>query len=256
MGRVKLRLENLSKTFFNGKERIDVLKDINLTIYEGEFLCLIGHSGCGKSTLLRIIAGLDTDYEGKALIDGKPVVGPSLDKGVVFQDHRLFPWFTVEENVGYGLPDSAPDKKQTIRELISLVGLSGFEKARPGQLSGGMAQRVAIARALVNRPEMLLLDEPFGALDALTRINMQKEILRIWEAAKNTMVLVTHDIDEAVYLGSHIVMLSQRPGAVKKITPIEIAHPRARTGADFLNARNGVYKEFFEEFDVAPEYYL
>jgi sulfonate transport system ATP-binding protein len=246
----------LSKTFFNGKERLEVLKNINFTICAGEFLCLIGHSGCGKSTLLRIIAGLETDYEGEIFIDGEPVIGPSLGKGMVFQDHRLFPWFTVEENVGYGLPDSVPNKKQAIADLISLVGLSGFEKARPGQLSGGMAQRVSIARSLINQPKVLLLDEPFGALDALTRITMQKEILRIWEAEKNTMVLVTHDIDEAVYLGSHIVMLSQRPGMIKKITPIEIAHPRVRTGTDFLNARNGVYKEFFEEFEVRPEYYL
>ena len=160
------------------------------------------------------------------------------------------------ENVGYGLPDNTPNKAGLVQDLINLVGLSGFEKARPKQLSGVMAQRVAIARALANQPKVLLLDEPFGALDALTRISMQREILRIWEMERSTMVLVTHDIDEAVYLGGHIVMLSQRPGAVKKVTRVEIAHPRARTSADFLNARNSVYREFFEDVESAPEYYL
>jgi sulfonate transport system ATP-binding protein len=249
-------IKNLSKTFYNDNEQIEVLKNINLTIMSGEFLCLIGYSGCGKSTLLRIIAGLDTEYEGEVLIDGEPVRRPTLDKGMVFQDHRLFPWFSVAENVGYGLPDNTPNKAKLIQDLIDLVGLSGFEKVRPKQLSGGMAQRVAIARALINQPKVLLLDEPFGALDALTRISMQREILRIWEVEKSTMVMVTHDIDEAVYLSGHVVMLSQRPGAVKKVTPVPIAHPRVRTSADFLSVRNSVYKEFFQDVELEPEYFL
>ena len=182
----KIKIQKVNKTFIqNNNETTEVLKDINLDIQEGEFICLLGHSGCGKSTLLRIIAGLERDYEGEAYIDGKSITGPSLDKGLVFQDHRLFPWFTVEENVGYGLADREANKKERIEELIHLVGLQGFEKKYPRQLSGGMSQRVAIARALINRPSLLLLDEPFGALDALTRITMQNEILRIWKAQKN-----------------------------------------------------------------------
>ncbi len=253
----KIKIQKVNKTFIqNNNETTEVLKDINLDIQEGEFICLLGHSGCGKSTLLRIIAGLERDYEGEAYIDGKSITGPSLDKGLVFQDHRLFPWFTVEENVGYGLADREANKKERIEELIHLVGLQGFEKKYPGQLSGGMSQRVAIARALINRPSLLLLDEPFGALDALTRITMQNEILRIWKAQKNTMVMVTHDIDEAIALSSRIVILGQRGTGIKRIINVDLPYPRVRTGRDFSNIRNTVYKEFFEEKELELEYYL
>ena len=253
----KIKIQKVNKTFIqNNNETIEVLKDINLDIQEGEFICLLGHSGCGKSTLLRIIAGLEKDYEGEAYIDGKSISGPSLDKGLVFQDHRLFPWFTVEENVGYGLADSETNKKERIEELIHLVGLQGFEKKYPRQLSGGMSQRVAIARALINKPSLLLLDEPFGALDALTRITMQNEILRIWKAQKNTMVMVTHDIDEAIALSSRIVILGQRGTGIKRIINVDLPYPRVRTGRDFSNIRNTVYKEFFEEKELELEYYL
>ena len=253
----KIRIQKVNKTFIqSNNETTEVLKDINLDIQEGEFICLLGHSGCGKSTLLRIIAGLEKDYEGEAYIDGKSISGPSLDKGLVFQDHRLFPWFTVEENVGYGLADSEANKKERIEELIHLVGLQGFEKKYPRQLSGGMSQRVAIARALINRPSLLLLDEPFGALDALTRITMQNEILRIWKAQKNTMVMVTHDIDEAIALSSRIVILGQRGTGIKRIINVDLPYPRVRTGRDFSNIRNTVYKEFFEEKELELEYYL
>lgn len=253
----KIKIQKVNKTFIqNNNETIEVLKDINLDIQEGEFICLLGHSGCGKSTLLRIIAGLERDYEGEAYIDGKSISGPSLDKGLVFQDHRLFPWFTVEENVGYGLADREANKKERIEELIHLVGLQGFEKKYPRQLSGGMSQRVAIARALINKPSLLLLDEPFGALDALTRITMQNEILRIWKAQKNTMVMVTHDIDEAIALSSRIVILGQRGTGIKRIINVDLPYPRVRTGRDFSNIRNTVYKEFFEEKELELEYYL
>lgn len=253
----KIKIQKVNKTFIqNNNETTEVLKDINLDIQEGEFICLLGHSGCGKSTLLRIIAGLERDYEGEAYIDGKSISGPSLDKGLVFQDHRLFPWFTVEENVGYGLADREANKKERIEELIHLVGLQGFEKKYPRQLSGGMSQRVAIARALINRPSLLLLDEPFGALDALTRITMQNEILRIWKAQKNTMVMVTHDIDEAIALSSRIVILGQRGTGIKRIINVDLPYPRVRTGRDFSNIRNTVYKEFFEEKELELEYYL
>lgn len=253
----KIKIQKVNKTFIqNNNETTEVLKDINLDIQEGEFICLLGHSGCGKSTLLRIIAGLERDYEGEAYIDGKSISGPSLDKSLIFQDHRLFPWFTVEENVGYGLADREANKKERIEELIHLVGLQGFEKKYPRQLSGGMSQRVAIARALINRPSLLLLDEPFGALDALTRITMQNETLRIWKAQKNTMVMVTHDIDEAVALSSRIVILGQRGTGIKRIINVDLPYPRVRTGRDFSNIRNTVYKEFFEEKEPELEYYL
>ena len=254
----KIEISNVNKTFTqnNGSEATEVLKDINLNIEEGEFICLLGHSGCGKSTLLRIIAGLEKTYEGDALIDGDRINGPSLDKGLVFQDHRLFPWFTVEENIGYGLDEKTKNKQERVQELIELVGLQGFEKQYPRQLSGGMSQRVAIARALINKPSLLLLDEPFGALDALTRINMQNEILRIWQSEKNTMIMVTHDIDEAVALSNRIVILGQRGTGIKKIVNVELSYPRVRVGPDFTRIRNTVYREFFDEEEIQLEYYL
>ncbi|MBR3736391.1 MAG: ABC transporter ATP-binding protein [Lachnospiraceae bacterium] len=253
----KIEIRGVNKNFIqNGNEITEVLKDINLDIKEGEFICLLGHSGCGKSTLLRIIAGLEMDYEGEAYIDGKAISGPSLDKGLVFQDHRLFPWFTVEENIGYGLAENVANKKERIDELIHLVGLQGFEKKYPRQLSGGMSQRVTIARALINRPSLLLLDEPFGALDALTRITMQNEIRRIWQTQKNTMVMVTHDIDEAIALSSRIVILGQRGSGIKRIENVDLSYPRVRTGSEFSRIRNIVYREFFEEKEAELEYYL
>lgn len=253
----KIEINNVSKTFVqNNKDTTEVLKDINIDIKEGEFICLLGHSGCGKSTLLRIIAGLEREYEGEAVIDGERIEGPSLDKGLVFQDHRLFPWFTVEENIGYGLDEKVKNKSERVKELIELVGLEGFEKQYPRQLSGGMSQRVAIARALINKPSLLLLDEPFGALDALTRINMQNEILRIWQSEKNTMIMVTHDIDEAVALSNRIIILGQRGTGVKKIVNVELPYPRRRVSDDFSRIRNAVYKEFFEEKEIDLEYYL
>ena len=253
----KIEIKGVNKSFTQSDNEVtEVLKDIDLKIEEGEFICLLGHSGCGKSTLLRIIAGLEKDYEGEAYIDDKAIAGPSLDKGLVFQDHRLFPWFTVEENIGYGLSEDTPNKKERVEELIQLVGLEGFEKKYPKQLSGGMSQRVAIARALINKPSLLLLDEPFGALDALTRITMQNEIRRIWQTQKNTMVMVTHDIDEAIALSSRIVILGQRGTGIKRIEKVDISYPRARTGSEFSRIRNIVYREFFEEKESELEYYL
>ena len=236
-------IKNLNKSF----GELEVLKDINLSIKEGEFLCILGHSGCGKTTLLRCIAGLDTDYEGKILIDGKEIKHPTLDKGMMFQDHRLFPWLNVAGNIEFALPNKFANKNEKVQELINLVGLSGFEKAKPAELSGGMAQRAAIARALINNPKILLLDEPFGALDALTRMKMQEEILRIWETEKTTTVLVTHDIDEAVFLGQRIVILSKRPGEIRNITSVELPYPRNRTDKSFAKIRDNIYKEFFAE---------
>lgn len=243
-----LNIEHLDKNFLIGEKEIAALKDLNLTIEQGEFVSIVGCSGCGKSTLLRIIAGLENHYEGSVLLDNNRIKGPSLDRGMVFQEHRLLPWLTVTDNVAFGLTGvTAAKKDRIVRKHIDLVGLTGFEKAYPYQLSGGMSQRVAIARALVNRPQVLLLDEPFGALDALTKIRMQQEILRIWEAEKTMMILVTHDIDEAVYLGGRVVVMSNGPGTVKKIVPINLPRPRDRSSYEFVQIRKEIYNEFFNE---------
>jgi sulfonate transport system ATP-binding protein len=250
-----LRVSHLHKRFRGEQGEVVALSDINLSIRAGEFVSIVGSSGCGKSTLLRIIAGLERDFEGEALLDSESIGGPGPDRGVVFQEHRLFPWLSVQDNVAFGVaPDAPAGLRRSVQEHIALVGLSGFEKAYPHQLSGGMAQRASIARALVNRPKVLLLDEPFGALDALTKIQMQQEILRIWEAEQTTMVMVTHDIDEAVFLGDRVVVMSSRPGTIKKIIPVDLPRPRDRGSYDFTRKRNEVYQEFFDSVAKAPEY--
>lgn len=231
-----------------------VLEDISLQIREGEFLSVIGVSGCGKSTLLRIIGGLEKETSGTVLVNGNKVEKPSRKTGFIFQDHRLLPWLTVEENVRFGLDPKNPDNDRLIDENLELVGLSDFKKSYPGELSGGMSQRVAIARALANHPDILLLDEPFGALDAMTRINMQQELRKIWEKEKITMILITHDIEEAVYLGERVVVLSSRPGRIKKIEPIpNICHLK-RTGTDFARTRDSIFEEFFKDEELPFAY--
>jgi ABC-type nitrate/sulfonate/bicarbonate transport system ATPase subunit len=224
-------IQNVRKQFKVKNEILPVLEDLTITIQPGEFLAIVGSSGCGKSTLLRLLVGLDRDYQGEIKVGGNVVTGTSLDRGIVFQEHRLFPWLTLEQNVGLGLQNSdwsEEKKKAAIADHIELVGLRGFETAYPHQLSGGMAQRAAIARGLVNQPSILLLDEPFGALDALTRTRLQTELQNIWQREKITMILVTHDVDEAVYLGDRVVVMQPRPGRIKKIFPIDVAHPRDR----------------------------
>lgn len=241
-----LVIRNLYKEYLTTQSVIQVLNDINLEIQQGEFISIVGGSGCGKTTLLRIIAGLEGDFLGSIKLGEASIKGCGLDRGVVFQEPRLLPWRTVKDNISFALNNSTPQEREwIIQEHIDLVGLTGFEKAYPYQLSGGMAQRVAIARALVNRPQVLLLDEPFGALDALTRIQMQQEILRIWEVEKNTMILVTHDIDEAIYLGDRVVVMSNRPGTIKKIISINLSRPRDRSNVEFAYLRREIYQEFF-----------
>ncbi|OPY63014.1 MAG: Aliphatic sulfonates import ATP-binding protein SsuB [Syntrophorhabdaceae bacterium PtaU1.Bin034] len=243
-----LVVEKLHKEYKVRDAVVTALQEISLTIGQGEFLAVVGSSGCGKSTLLRIIAGLEDGYQGTVHLGGHRISGPGLDRGMIFQEHRLLPWLTVEQNVAFGLNGrDVGEKRRLVNEHLELVGLSGFARAHPHQLSGGMAQRVAIARAIVNRPKVLLLDEPFGALDALTKIQMQQEILRIWEAERTTMILVTHDIDEAVFLGDRIVVMSSRPGTVKKIVPVELPRPRDRSDYDFVQIRKVIYAEFFAE---------
>jgi len=243
-----LVIEKLDKSYKAKNGDVVALQGIDLNIRKGEFVCIVGSSGCGKSTLLRIIAGLENGYSGEVRIGERRISGPGLDRGMVFQEHRLIPWLTVEQNVSFGLNGLENGHRAAIvREHLKLVGLSSFAKSLPHQLSGGMAQRVAIARALVNNPELLLLDEPFGALDAFTRIQMQQEVLRIWEVERTTMVLVTHDIDEAIFLGDRVVVMSNRPGTVKKTITVHLPRPRDRSSYEFVQIRKEIYAEFFAE---------
>src|SRR3954463_959228 len=232
-----LEINQVSKTFINENERVHVLDNIDLSVKEGEFLTIIGPSGCGKSTLLKLIAGLDLNFEGDILVGDQEVNGPSKDRGFIFQEHRLFPWLNVEKNIAGNLSLKDTDIRKRVDDLISLVNLKGFEKAYPRQLSGGMSQRVAIARALLRNPEVLLLDEPFGALDAFTRNHLQEALLEIWEKNQTTMVLVTHDIDEAIFLSSKVVVMDAKPGRVKAIVPIDLPYPRRRTSKSFQEFR-------------------
>ncbi len=233
----------------DGAEALQVLQDINLDVPAGHFVSIVGASGCGKSTLLRLILGLDGEYSGQILLDGAPVRGAGLDRGIVFQDHRLFPWLNVERNIAAALrnaPLSKAEKRELVAEHIALVGLQGFEKSYPHQISGGMAQRVAIARGLVNRPRVLLLDEPLGALDALTRSRLQNELQRIWQQEQITMVLVTHDVEEAVFLGDRVVVMQPRPGRIRRIVDVDLPHPRNRSDPRFIRLRDDVLSDFLD----------
>lgn len=249
-----VEIKNLTKIFNDGKNTVKALDNINLEIKEGSFTSIIGGSGCGKSTMLRIIGGLDTEYSGEVLVSGEKVSAPSREKGFIFQDHRLLPWLTVKENIRFSLPKEQKKNDALIKEYLELVGLADFENSLPKQLSGGMAQRVAIARALANKPRILLLDEPFGALDAITKVNLQEELLKIWQKEKITMIIVTHDIEEAVYLGQNVVVMTPRPGRIKHIYKTELGTPRLRTGSVFTKARDEIYKEFFKEAEVPFSY--
>ncbi|WP_425802659.1 ABC transporter ATP-binding protein [Desulfitobacterium sp. Sab5] len=220
-------------------QRVVALNNVNVSIKPGEFISLIGPSGCGKSTFLRLLAGLSQPDQGQFTLDDIRITQPSYERGLVFQDPTLFPWLTVYENVAFGLKMRSiyKDKKGEVLDFIRLVGLSGFEKAYPHQLSGGMAQRASLARALVNHPKVLLLDEPFGALDAFTRMNMQDELLKIWKERGTTMVMVTHDVDEAIYLSDRILVMTSRPAKIESVIEVEIGRPRARDLPDFLHLR-------------------
>ncbi len=241
MGRVVI--SNLSKSFAKENESITALRDINLEIRDDEFVCLVGPSGCGKTTLLRIIAGLETATTGSVTLDGQEITGPDPKRGMVFQEYSLFPWRTVLDNIAFGLEMKGVQKSERNRiaaEYLDLVGLTQFAGHYPYELSGGMRQRVAIARALANDPDVLLMDEPFGALDAQTRNRMQKELLSIWEKTKKTIVFVTHSVDEAVYLADRIVVLSGRPGTIREVLDLPWPKPRDRTSAEFADIRRYV----------------
>ena len=241
-----IQVNNVSR-IFTGDNAVVALQDINFSIDKGEFLCIVGQSGCGKSTLLRIMAGIDPVHQGTVVINGCTVEKPDRTRGVVFQEARLLDWMSVQQNVGFALrTKSKSEKAALVDSYISMVGLEDFKKAYPRQLSGGMAQRVSIARALVNQPEVLFMDEPFGALDYMTKINMQNELLKIRENTQMTVIFVTHDIDEAVYLSDKILVMSKNPGRVYKILNNDLSFPRDRNSEAFLNVRRQVYECFFD----------
>jgi sulfonate transport system ATP-binding protein len=239
-----LEINQLDKTFETVKGPIQALSNIDLHVERGEFITIIGPSGCGKSTLLKAIAGLDTEHTGVIKLDGKQVVGTSINQGFIFQEPRLFPWLTVESNIAGNLSLKNDVVRKNVEKLIKLVRLDGFEKAFPKELSGGMAQRVAIARALLRKPKILLLDEPFGALDAFTRSHMQEALLDIWNEEQTSMIFVTHDIDEAIYLGNKVIIMNARPGSIRKIVPIDLSFPRKKSTKIFQEFRHLVLNEF------------
>jgi NitT/TauT family transport system ATP-binding protein len=240
----KLSAEQVGMVFNRDGNRTDVLRDINIEVSQGEFLCILGPSGCGKSTLLSTIAGFLSPSNGKVKIDGQVVTGPDPRRIFVFQERGVFPWLTVEGNIAFGLVKLPPSQRdQRIAHYVKLVGLEGFEKANPSELSGGMKQRVEVARALAVNPDMLLLDEPFGALDSITRLTMRRELLRIWEAERNTVIFVTHDIDEAVQLADRVAVMSDRPATIQQIVNIDIPHPRDPSSPRYLELRDGIFKQ-------------
>lgn len=253
-----LEIQHIGKQYrIDGKDA-DVLSDINLDVQEGEFISIVGKSGCGKSTLLKLAGGLENATSGTIQIDGIEVKEPMEQCKMVFQEARLCPWMTVRQNIAFGLPKKMErkEKNKIVEEYISLIGLEGFEKSYPNELSGGMQQRVSIARGLIGKPRLLMLDEPFGALDAFTRINMQNEVLKIWEHEKCTMLLVTHDIDEAIFLSDRIVILSEHPGKIKEIINVNMPRPRDRSREDFLKIRKQILISFLGESNINIEYYI
>src|SRR6266496_1793782 len=240
-----LRVQNVSKSFPAPDDpltRRQALNNISLSIAPGELVSLIGPSGCGKSTLLRLIAGLESPDSGKLLVGSDPINEPSAERGLVFQDPNLFPWLTVRHNIEAGLVARGVlrEKRNEVDDFMRLVGLEAFADAYPHHLSGGMSQRVALARALINHPKVLLLDEPLGALDAFTRMRMQDEVLRLWENRRTTMLLVTHDIDEAIYMSDRILIMTPAPGRIDREIDIDLARPRDRTSDSFLRFRSEI----------------
>ena len=246
--------DNVGKVFSVDGQSFEAIRGFDLSINEGEFIAIVGASGCGKSTLLRLLVGLDSDFSGSIRIDGQPLTGIGGERGIVFQEHRLFPWLTVEQNIALGLVNEAlsqGERARKVHEFVQLVGLVGFESAYPHQLSGGMAQRVAIARGLVANPRILLLDEPFGALDALTRQQLQDELLAIRARSGVTVLLVTHDAEEATYLADRVVVLEPRPGRIKAVVEVGLPHPRLRSGVALHGLREKVLQQI-TGLDQAP----
>ncbi len=243
---VILEIKGVNRIYKDEENLVNALRDINLSVQRGEFVSIIGSSGCGKTTLLRLIAGLDQPQSGELFLNGERITEPSPSRGYVFQQGGLFQWLTVEQNIASGLKARHVYKqnKHKVAEYISLIGLDGFEKSYPHQISGGMAQRVAIARALINDPDLLLLDEPMGALDSFTRADIQDKLLELRKSNDATMILVTHDVDEAIYLSDRIVIMTPRPGKISEIMEVNIPHPRHRGGTEFLAMRRNILEKF------------
>jgi len=240
----KLRAENINMVFRRDGKITPVLEDINLDVGDGEFVCLLGPSGCGKSTLLNTMAGFLSPTSGEITVDGEAVRGPDPRRIFVFQERGVFPWLTVEGNIGFGLFKlPRQERERRIAHYIKMVGLEGFEKTYPPELSGGMKQRLEVARALAVNPDMLFLDEPFGALDSITRLIMRGELLRIWQAERKTIIFVTHDIDEAVQLADRVVVMSARPATIQQIVTIDIPHPRDISSPRYLELRDGIFRQ-------------
>jgi NitT/TauT family transport system ATP-binding protein/sulfonate transport system ATP-binding protein len=257
-GDIILKIDAVNRIYIDDKDHtVEALRDIHLAVRRGEFLSIIGSSGCGKTTLLRLIAGLDTPESGELVLDGEKITEPGPQRGYVFQQGSLFPWLTVEKNIASGLKARGiyKENKAEVARYIELIGLKGFAQAFPHQISGGMAQRVAIARALINNPAVLLLDEPMGALDSFTRADIQDKLLELWKKNRTTMILVTHDVDEAIYLSDRIVIMTPRPGEIKEIMAVNIPHPRHRGGVEFLSLRRDILEKLhLASAQPEPEY--
>lgn len=241
---IVLKMDQVSKSFAK-VERDDItnaLAHIDLEFHDSEFVSIVGTSGCGKSTILRLIAGLIVPTEGKITLNGEAVTGPDPNRGMVFQKPTLFPWLTVEKNISFSLrmQKKYEQNKDKVERMLKLIGLEEFRDDYPPQLSGGMAQRVALVRSLINEPDILLLDEPLGALDAFTRMNMQDEILNMWKERKQLVVMVTHDVDEAIYMGTRVLVMESKPGRIRAEIPIDMQYPRNRSSSQFVGYRNQI----------------
>jgi NitT/TauT family transport system ATP-binding protein len=254
---IKLRAENIKKYFYTHEGvTVRAIEDVTLDIREGEFVALLGPSGCGKSTFLYMVAGFEEPTAGKLMLDGEPIKGPSPNRGIVFQEYVLFPWRTVRKNIEFGLEIQRTDKKERAErcdELIGLVGLKGFEEAYPHTLSGGMQQRVAIARALAYDPDLLLMDEPFGALDAQTRLRLIRDLVRIHEATHKTTMFVTHSVEEAIGLADRIFLFAARPSYIKEVAEVKIPKPREITSDDFIDLQRTLLKSLNVEVEKMME---
>jgi NitT/TauT family transport system ATP-binding protein/sulfonate transport system ATP-binding protein len=255
-----LTIRNVDRTYVDINDfKVEALKGVSLSVYRGEFLTIIGPSGCGKTTLLRLVAGLDRPESGEIALAGERIEAPDPQRGYVFQQSSLFPWMTVEKNIASGLIARGvyDEEKDAVQEYVDLIGLTGFEKSYPHQISGGMAQRVAIARALINKPSALLLDEPLGALDAFTRADLQDKLLELWRLEGTTMILVTHDVDEAIYLSDRIVIMTPRPGRIGEIIDVHFSRPRDRGASDCLELRRIILEKLhLANAHPQPEYQL
>ena len=256
----KIEIRNLNKTFarLDSGSTLCAIGNIDLTIEPGEFVSIVGASGCGKSTLLRIIAGLETPTQGEILCDGKKIEDTNPDRGLMFQEHTLYPWLTVRKNIIFALKASGryEEYKDDIDIFLEKAGLLDFSNSYPHQLSGGMRQRAALVRSLAVSPDVLLLDEPLGALDSFTRMTLQDEIIRLWKERENTMILITHDVDEAVYLSQRIVIMTPRPGVITEVINVPMTYPRNRGASDFEALRIHLLKQLNFASEAQQDYYL